>query len=177
MREMHDGRVPYYARCQHDQSPPWRNSVSGRKSLLICKWPIGAGTGSAGRRCLFMLLWLPPLGEGSRARGAEPPADAASGIESVQGPTDFFENRGRWNSGVQVAYEVENAIPRNVSHINMLIAQPQVGLIVADPKGPSSPCDASKSWVKGFWVAPFIPADGCSARPCCFASTSSRGGG
>lgn len=41
-------------------------------------------------------------------------------------------NRGRWNFGVQVGYAVENAIPRNISHINLLLAQPQLGFIVRD---------------------------------------------
>src|SRR5215467_11023272 len=31
--------------------------------------------------------------------------------------------------GFQVAYGVEDAIPRNISHINMLYAQPQIGII------------------------------------------------
>lgn len=48
-----------------------------------------------------------------------------------------WANRGRWNYGFQVGYAVQNAIPRNISHINLLIAQPQVRLIVADwKKGP-----------------------------------------
>src|SRR5689334_9692654 len=34
--------------------------------------------------------------------------------------------------GVQVAYGLENAIPRNISHINMLYAQPQIGIAVWD---------------------------------------------
>lgn len=49
----------------------------------------------------------------------------------------YWANRGRWNFGLQVGYAVENAIPRNISHINMLIVQPQVGLIVHDfQRGP-----------------------------------------
>jgi hypothetical protein len=34
--------------------------------------------------------------------------------------------------GVQVAYGQENDIPRNISHINMLYAQPQIGIIAWD---------------------------------------------
>jgi hypothetical protein len=36
---------------------------------------------------------------------------------------------GRWVFGFQAAYGMENAIPRNISHINMLYAQPEVGII------------------------------------------------
>lgn len=43
-----------------------------------------------------------------------------------------WANRGRWNFGMQVGYGVENAIPRNISHVNMVILQPQLGLIVKD---------------------------------------------
>src|SRR5437773_12143287 len=34
--------------------------------------------------------------------------------------------------GLQAAYGLENGIPRNISHIQMLYAQPQVGIIVWD---------------------------------------------
>ena len=47
-------------------------------------------------------------------------------------PASYWANRGRWNFGAQVGFALENAIPRNVSHIGLLIAQPQVGLIVRD---------------------------------------------
>ena len=45
-----------------------------------------------------------------------------------------WANRGHWNFGLQVGYGVENAIPRNISHVNLLIFQPQLGLIVKDFK-------------------------------------------
>ena len=51
----------------------------------------------------------------------------------------FWANRGHWNFGFQVGYAVENAIPRNISHIHMLIAQPQLGFIVHDFKGSKFP--------------------------------------
>jgi len=88
---------------------------------------------------LFVTVWLPTLGGGLRAQSAAPPAGAGSGAASVPVASDFFANRGRWDFGAQLAYAVENAIPRNISHINMLIAQPQVGLIVADLKGSKFP--------------------------------------
>jgi len=34
--------------------------------------------------------------------------------------------------GLQAAYGLENGIPRNISHINMLYAQPQIGMVVWD---------------------------------------------
>ncbi len=38
----------------------------------------------------------------------------------------------RLSFGLQAAYGLENGIPRNISHIQMLYAQPQIGIIVWD---------------------------------------------
>ena len=43
-----------------------------------------------------------------------------------------FTNRGRFTFGMQVGYAVEDAIPRNISHINLLIFQPSIGFIAWD---------------------------------------------
>jgi hypothetical protein len=69
------------------------------------------------------------------ARAQAQPAPSGSGAApatSSSEPTPVWANRGRWNFGFQVGYAVENAIPRNISHINLLIAQPQLGFIVRD---------------------------------------------
>src|SRR5215831_10461508 len=39
------------------------------------------------------------------------------------------ETPSRLVFGFQVAYGLENGIPRNISHINMLYAQPQIGIV------------------------------------------------
>ncbi len=39
------------------------------------------------------------------------------------------ELQSRLILGFQAAYGLENAIPRNISHINMLYAQPQIGIV------------------------------------------------
>jgi lipid A 3-O-deacylase PagL len=54
-------------------------------------------------------------------------------------PSSDWANRGHWTLGAQVGFALENAIPRNVSHVNLLIAQPQLGFIVHDFKGPRFP--------------------------------------
>ena len=92
-----------------------------------------------GMRCWFWRSGFLAIGSGLRAQSAAPPPGTGGGPAATQTGSDFFENRGRWNYGAQVAYAVENAIPRNVSHINLVIAQPQVGLIVHDSKGSQSP--------------------------------------
>ena len=47
-------------------------------------------------------------------------------------PRPYWANRGRWTFGAQIGFVLENAIPRNISHVNMLYAQPQLGLILWD---------------------------------------------
>jgi len=68
-----------------------------------------------------------------RAQTSGPTPEAAeAGRKPAPEDPEFWQNRGRWNFGFQVGYAVENAIPRNISHINLLVAQPQVGLIVSE---------------------------------------------
>ncbi len=57
---------------------------------------------------------------------------ASKGSLEKQEATPFWANRGHWNFGVQIAFALENDIPRNISHINLLYAQPQLGFIVQD---------------------------------------------
>jgi hypothetical protein len=72
-------------------------------------------------------------GQAARAQAQPGPSqlDAAHPTSSSE-PTPFWADRGRWNFGFQLGYAVENAIPRNLSHINLLIAQPQLGFTVRD---------------------------------------------
>ncbi len=77
---------------------------------------------------------------GGRASGELLQAQSQSAQEGVPAaaparppdPATFWPNRGRWTFGFQLAYAVENDIPRNTSHINLLIAQPHVGLLVRE---------------------------------------------
>jgi hypothetical protein len=58
---------------------------------------------------------------------------------SAAPPEPYWGNQGRWNLGTQLGFGLENAIPRNVSHISLLIAQPQLGLIVREFRAPGFP--------------------------------------
>jgi hypothetical protein len=51
----------------------------------------------------------------------------------------FWANQGHWNFGAQLGFALENDIPRNISHISLLIAQPQLGLILRDFQAPRLP--------------------------------------
>jgi opacity protein-like surface antigen len=79
--------------------------------------------------CAALILAVPGYGQTAPVPG--PAAPNAPDPASI-GQAPRWQNRGRWNFGLQVGYGVENAIPRNLSHVNMLIVQPQVGLIVRD---------------------------------------------
>jgi hypothetical protein len=60
-----------------------------------------------------------------------PPPPAASLVSSAS-PLRDWANRGHWIFGAQIGFALENAIPRNISHIGLLIVQPQIGFIVRD---------------------------------------------
>ena len=52
---------------------------------------------------------------------------------TLPGPVHYSDNRGRWILGAQVGYSMEYGLDwHEVSHIQMLIAQPQIGFIVRD---------------------------------------------
>ena len=78
----------------------------------------------------FVLGWGAPL------RGQ---SDTASSLQPVEvpaaPPAPFWANQGHWDFGAQVGLALENDIPNNVSHISLLILQPQLGLIVRDFQG------------------------------------------
>lgn len=89
--------------------------------------------------CWLVLAAVLALPASSRAQeapvpsAAETPAVSGPGLIKPAPPSDpYWSNRGRWTFGFQAGYMVENDIPKNISHINLLIAQPQIGLIVSD---------------------------------------------
>jgi hypothetical protein len=68
-----------------------------------------------------------------QAQESAPPPDAAA--RSLQPSSDlnqFWTAHSRFNLGLQIAYAIENEDPFRHSHINLLYAQPQLGIVVAD---------------------------------------------
>ena len=71
-----------------------------------------------------------------KAQDATPRATASTSEVAAAG-LPYWANDGRWNFGTQVGYTMEYGLARHeVSHIQMLIAQPQLGLIVHDFRSP-----------------------------------------
>ena len=63
---------------------------------------------------------------------SDPPASPPPVNIQDSSPRPYWANRGQWNFGAQLGFGIENTIPHDISHIALLIAQPQVGLIVRD---------------------------------------------
>lgn len=78
---------------------------------------------------LAVLLAFAPR---ARAQGSRPVTapSGANNIENTLRPPWAIERR--WTLGFQVSYGLENNIPRDISHVNMVIAAPQVGLVAWD---------------------------------------------
>ncbi len=110
---------------------------------LLTPWNARAGINYSAARS-GLLLKLLVLGcaltsaRSLRAQAMPPPTGQTSSYTSSSVP-GFWSNRGRWTFGLQVAYGLENAFPRNISHINLLIFQPQLGLIVLDSQSSHFP--------------------------------------
>jgi hypothetical protein len=66
---------------------------------------------------------------GSRGPAGTP---EISGQPYRPAPEPFWAEHGRLTLGFQVSYGLENSIPHNISHINMVIAEPQIGVIAWD---------------------------------------------
>jgi hypothetical protein len=78
---------------------------------------------------------LAPLVPKAEDRTPEPQAPTSSFTATPTPP--YWSNRGHWDFGAQVGYSMEYGMNRGeVSHIQLLIAQPQLGLIVRDFRNP-----------------------------------------
>jgi opacity protein-like surface antigen len=68
-----------------------------------------------------------------QAQESAPPPDAtAKALQPSPDRNQPWTTQSRFNLGLQVAYAIENDDPFRNSHINLLYAQPQLGIVVAD---------------------------------------------
>jgi hypothetical protein len=68
----------------------------------------------------------------TRARADDPPPPSSI-LPASSLPPSYSATRGHWDFGAQVGYSMEYGFDQHeVSHIQMLIAQPQIGFIVRD---------------------------------------------
>ena len=81
---------------------------------------------------LFMVVSAVPL----QGQSDPSPSPSPAIIQNTAPPAPYWANRGVWNLGVQLGFGLENPIPHDISHIALLIAQPQLGLIAHDYPAP-----------------------------------------
>lgn len=66
-----------------------------------------------------------------RSASGGPSGRSAVAMQPYQNtPQPFWTEHGRLTLGFQLGFALENHIPHDISHINMIIAQPQIGMIV-----------------------------------------------
>ena len=81
---------------------------------------------------LVSLISLLCCGRLQAQESVPPPDAAAKALQPLPDRDQFWTTRRRFNLGLQVAYAIENTDPFRSSHINLLYAQPQLGIAVAD---------------------------------------------
>jgi lipid A 3-O-deacylase PagL len=101
------------------------------------------------------VLWVaaPPLG----AQDSPPPAQSSISAPTASPALPLWTLERRWTMGFQFTYGLENNIPRNISHVNMLIAAPQVGLIAWDSPHSRLPMNRFEIMSEGILGSAFHP--------------------
>lgn len=100
-----------------------------------------------------LLAFVPML----RAQDAGPATTPSSATEVDRAGAPPWAMERRWTFGFQLTYGLENNIPRNISHVNMLIAAPQVGLVVWDSPHSSLPLNRFEILSEGVLGSAFHP--------------------
>ncbi len=100
-----------------------------------------------------LLTFTPPV------RAQNPPPDSQSLTAAPAQPTTQppWALERRWTVSFQLTYGLENNIPRNLSHVNMLIAAPQVGWVVWDSPHSSLPMNRFEIISEGVLGSAFHP--------------------
>ena len=91
-----------------------------------------------------------------RLRAQDPAPPAQPVMRTTSPPAWDSDNRGHWDFGTQVGYSMEYGLDwHEVSHIQMLIAQPQLGFIVHDfPNSPVRRFEIMDEGILGTTVHP-----------------------
>lgn len=92
-----------------------------------------------------------------RAQTLAPDAQALIAAPDKPVESPFWALERRWSFGFQLSYGLENDIPRNISHVNMLIAAPQIGLVVWDSPHSRFPMNRFEILSEGLLGSAFHP--------------------
>jgi hypothetical protein len=98
--------------------PATRNRDNKTRSRCLASWLVVMLPAAS------YLTWDQTL----RAQGTSTCCDQS--LRGPSAPPEPRSDRDRWDFGAQVGFALENGIPHNVSHIALLIAQPEVGFVV-----------------------------------------------
>lgn len=89
---------------------------------------------------LFLLIGTLGCGRLPAQDSAPSPCDtAATALQPTTERKELWTTHSHFNFGLQVAYALEVDDPFRTAHINLLFAQPQLGMIVADFHAPRFP--------------------------------------
>lgn len=129
--------------------------------MFIKKYdPVPLSGYSPWRLLLFLMMVAGWAGSTSFLQAQTTPAGATPSTQAskptAEGLPEWATGR-RWTFGFQLTYGLENDIPRNISHVNMLIAAPQVGLIVWDSPHSRLPVKRFEIMSEGILGAAFHP--------------------
>jgi Lipid A 3-O-deacylase (PagL) len=76
------------------------------------------------------LCMIPAIPAYCRSRSPRPSGSPEAGEQPFRAATQpFWTEHGRLTLNFKISYGLENDIPRDISHINMVFAEPQIGLI------------------------------------------------
>ena len=102
---------------------------------------------------VVVLAFVPSL----RAQNPPPDSHPLNSAPAQSAPQPLWSLERRWTMGFQLTYGLENNIPRNISHVNMLIAAPQIGLVVWDSPHSSLPMNRFEILSEGVLGSAFHP--------------------
>jgi Lipid A 3-O-deacylase (PagL) len=91
------------------------------------------------------------------AQTSPPAAQTLIAAPAKPADSSFWALGRRLTYGFQFAYGLENNIPHDISHVNMIIAEPQVGLVVWDSPHSRLPMDRFEIISEGLVGAAFHP--------------------
>ncbi len=100
-----------------------------------------------------LLLSASPL----RAQDSQAAVQSSTSAPQASPSLPLWSLERRWTMGFQLTYGLENNIPRNISHVNMLIAAPQVGLVAWDSPHSRLPMNRFEIMSEGILGSAFHP--------------------
>lgn len=112
-------------------------------------------------RCLVtwvvacILPVVPALCRSNSHASADSPYASLQRYRHTPGP--FWTDNGRLTFGLQLAYGLENSIPNDISHINMVIAEPGIGVIAWDSPHSRLPIERFEVLGQGILGGSFHP--------------------